>query len=89
MTTNRIHHLVAVGLVVAVLLAATSGCASALAQGERAGAPPPVERVTRDLRSGAKSVIVFVSAGDKESFGRTATGSMEAGVDRIRSAKAP
>ena len=63
-TTNRIHQLVAAGLVVAVVLAAASRAASARARGE--GSPPPVERVARELRTGAKSVIVFVSAGDKE-----------------------
>ena len=51
---------------VAVVLAATSGAASAPARGEGSSAPPPVERVARELRSGAKSVIVFVSAGGKE-----------------------
>jgi Tol biopolymer transport system component len=63
--TNRIR-LVAVALVVAVMLAATSGAASAPARGEGSSAPPPVERVARELRTGAESVIVFVSAGDKE-----------------------
>ena len=64
MPTNRIQHLVAVGLIVTVGLAATSGAASAPARGEESSAPPPVERVARELR--AKSVIVFVSAGGKE-----------------------
>jgi len=59
-------RLVAVALVVAVMLAATSGAASAPARGEGSSAPPPVERVSRELRNGAKSVIVFVSAGDEE-----------------------
>ena len=66
MTTNRIHQLIAAGLMVTVGLAATSGCASAPASGNESSAPPPVERVARELRSGAKSVIVFVSAGEKE-----------------------
>jgi D-alanyl-D-alanine carboxypeptidase len=66
MTTNRIHHFVAVVLVVAVMLAAISGAASTPARGEGSSALPPVERVARELRSGAKSVIVFVSTGDKE-----------------------
>ena len=50
MTTNRIHHFVAAGLVVTVGLAATSGAASAPADGE-ASAPPPVERVARETTS--------------------------------------
>ncbi len=66
MPTNRIHQLIAAGLVVTVALAATSGAASAPASGEESSAPPPVERVARELRTGAKSVIVFVSAGDTE-----------------------
>ena len=66
MPTNRIHQLIAAGLMVTVGLAATSGAASAPARGEGSSAPPPVKRVARELRSGAKSVIVFVSAGDKE-----------------------
>ena len=65
MTTNRIHHFVAAGLVVTVVLAFTSGAASAPADGE-ASAPPPVERVAREMPPGAKSVIVFVSVGGKE-----------------------
>ena len=64
MPTNRIHQLIAAGLVT-VALAATPGTASAPASGETS-ASPPVERVARELRTGAKSVIVFVSAGDTE-----------------------
>jgi hypothetical protein len=66
MTTNRIRHLVAVGLAAAVVLAATSGAVFAPARGEGSSIPPPVERVAREVRTGAKSVIVFVSAGGKE-----------------------
>ena len=66
MTTNRIHYVVAVGLMVTVGLTACSGAASAPAGGEAASAPPPVERMARELRTGAKSVIVLVSAGNKE-----------------------
>src|SRR5918996_4582883 len=65
MPTNRIR-LIAVGLIVTVGLAARSGVGFALAKGEKSSAPPPVERVARELRTGAKSVIVFVSAGGKE-----------------------
>ena len=65
MATNRIR-LVAVALVVAVMLAATSGAASAPARGEGSSAPPRSSGFQRELRNGAKSVIVFVSAGDKE-----------------------
>ena len=50
----------------AVGLAGTSGAGSAPAKREKSSAPPPVERVARELRTGAKSVIVFVSDGDKE-----------------------
>ena len=66
MLSGRIHCLIAACLVVAVVLAATSGCASAPARGEESSAPPPVERVARELRTAAKSVIVFVSVGGKE-----------------------
>jgi Tol biopolymer transport system component len=66
MTTNRTHYLIAAGLMVTVGPATTSGAASAPAGAEGSSAPPPVERVARELRTGAKSVIVFVSAGDKE-----------------------
>ena len=65
MPTNRIRPRCS-RFVVAVGLAATSGAASAPARGEGSSAPPPVKRVARELRTGAKSVIVFVSAGDKE-----------------------
>ena len=51
---------------VTVRLAATSGAVSAPAGGEGSSAPPPVERVARELRTGAMSVIVFVSVGGKE-----------------------
>jgi len=64
MTTNRIRHLVAVGLAAAVVLAATSGAVFAPARGEGSSMPAPVERVAREVRTGAKSVIV--SAGGKE-----------------------
>jgi D-alanyl-D-alanine carboxypeptidase len=67
MPTNRIQHLVAVGLAVTIALATTSGAASAPTRGEESSAPPPVGRIARELaRGGAKSVIVYVSAGDKE-----------------------
>ena len=66
MPRGRIHQLIAAGLMVTVGLAATSGCASAPARGEESSAQPPVERVARELRSAATSVIVFVSVGGKE-----------------------
>ncbi len=66
MPRMRIHYRITVGLMVTVVLAAASGCASAPAGDEGSSTPPPVERVARELRPGAKSVIVFVSAGDKE-----------------------
>ena len=66
MPTNRIHQLVAASLMVTVGLAATSATASAPARGEGSSALPPVKRVALELRSGAKSVIVLVSAGGKE-----------------------
>jgi D-alanyl-D-alanine carboxypeptidase len=65
MLRSGIHCLI-VGLVLTVGLAATSGAASAPARGEESSAPPPVERVARELRTAAKSVIVFVSVGGKE-----------------------
>ena len=64
MRTNRIQQLGAVGVMVMVGLAATTRAASAPTSGEESSAPPPIERVARELR--AKSVIVFVSAGGKE-----------------------
>jgi D-alanyl-D-alanine carboxypeptidase len=71
MPMNRIQLFAVVGLVVVAGLAPTSGAASAPARGKGSSAPPPVERVARELRTGAKSVIVFVSDGDK---GYVATG---------------
>jgi Tol biopolymer transport system component/CubicO group peptidase (beta-lactamase class C family) len=65
MITNRIQYLSAIGFVT-VGLAAVSGAASAPGGGDESSARPPVERVARELRTGAKSLIVFVSAGDKE-----------------------
>ena len=65
------------------MLAATSGAASAPARGEGSSAPPPVERVARELRTGAKSVIVFVSAGDKE-YVATGGARRPAGDQRFR-----
>jgi len=66
MPRSRIHYVIAAALMLTAGLVATSGAASAPARGEGSSAPPPVERVARELRSGAKSVIVFVSDGDKE-----------------------
>jgi Tol biopolymer transport system component/CubicO group peptidase (beta-lactamase class C family) len=67
MTTTRIHDLVAVGLVFTVGLATPSAAASMPARAETSSAAPPVKRVAQQLaRSGAKSVIVFVSTGGKE-----------------------
>jgi TolB protein len=63
---GRAHHLVAVGIVAMAALGATSGAASARAEAEKSDALPPVGRVALELRTAAKSVIVFVSAGDKE-----------------------
>ena len=65
MPANPIQ-LLGAGLVVAVGLAAT-GAAPAPAGGEESSAPPPVARVAGELaRSGAQSVIVFVSDKGKE-----------------------
>ena len=66
MSTARPRHLVAAGLVMTVGLVATSGVSPAPARDDASSKPPPVERVARELRAGAKSLIVFVSAGDKE-----------------------
>jgi TolB protein len=65
MLTTRIQHLIAIGLVT-IGLAGVSAAASAPARDEASSAPPPVERVARELRSGARSVIVLVSAAGKE-----------------------
>ena len=66
MPTYRAHHLVAVGLVVAVVLAGTSGAASAPARGEGSSVPPPVGRIARELADGgAQRVIVFASVRGK------------------------
>ena len=54
------------GLLVTVVLAATSGAAFPPARGDGSSALPRVERVARELRTGAKSVIVFVFAGTTE-----------------------
>jgi Tol biopolymer transport system component/CubicO group peptidase (beta-lactamase class C family) len=54
------------GVVVAVVLAVTPAAASEPST-RAASVPPPVERISREIaRSGARSVIVFVSAGDDE-----------------------
>ncbi len=66
MPRSRIHYLIAAALMVTAGLVATSGAASAPTGGEGSSAPPPVERVARELRTAAKSVIVFVSVGGKE-----------------------
>ena len=65
MITNRIQHLSAIGCVT-VGLAVISGAASAPGRGDESSARPPVERVARELRTGTKSLVVFVSAGDTE-----------------------
>ena len=63
--------LVCIGVVVTSASAGTEQTPSA---------PPPVERVARELRTGAKSLIVFVSAGDEE-YVATA-GSRRPGADQ-------
>ena len=63
---NRIFTIVVGLFVVLVTLGATSGAASAPAVAEKSNALPPVRRVALELRTAAKSVIVFVAAGDKE-----------------------
>jgi Tol biopolymer transport system component/CubicO group peptidase (beta-lactamase class C family) len=63
MPTIRIHSVIGIGVLVTVGLPATL---SAPARGEEPRTPPPVERVAREVGSGARSVIVFVSAGGKE-----------------------
>ena len=63
--------LVGIGVVVTSASAGTKQARSA---------PPPVERVARELRSGAKSLIVFVSAAGKE-YVATA-GSRRPGADQ-------
>jgi Tol biopolymer transport system component len=83
MPTIRIHNVVAVGLAVTVGLAASSVSASAPASGEKSSAPPPVERVARELGAGARSVIVFVSAGRKE-YVATAGSRRPAAGERFR-----
>ena len=50
-------------LLVCIGVVATSASAGT---GQTSSAPPPVERVARELRTGAKSLIVFVSVGGKE-----------------------
>jgi len=66
MPTYRTRRLIAVGVAVAVVLAATSGAASAPARGEGSSVPPPVGRIARELAGGgAQRVIVFASVGDK------------------------
>jgi Tol biopolymer transport system component len=63
---GRVHHLVAVGIVAMIALGATAGAAPAPTGGEES-IPPPVGRVAAELaRSGARSVMVFVSDGGKE-----------------------
>ncbi len=50
-------------LLVCVGVVATSASAGTE---QKSSAPPPVERVAREVRTGAKSLIVFVSAAGKE-----------------------
>jgi TolB protein len=64
---GRVRHLVAVGIVAMVAVGATAGAAPAPAGREQSSAPPPVARVAGELaRSGAQSVLVFVSGEGKE-----------------------
>lgn len=68
---KRIHSGAAVGLMVTIVLIATSASPSALSS-ESASTTPP-DRVAREFGYGAKSVIVLVSVGGKEHVATSGT----------------